>query len=60
MSGSDAIAQRERAKGLRVRVEVRGLDRAALLEYARHKEIPRVIVADGDRVEEIILAEESP
>jgi ATP phosphoribosyltransferase regulatory subunit len=60
VSGSDAIAQRERAKGLRVRVEVRGLDRAALLEYARHKEIPRVIVADGDRVEEIILAEESP
>ncbi len=53
VSGSDAIARREREKGLRVRVDVRGLDRAALLEYARDKEIPRVVIAQGDRVEEI-------
>ncbi len=58
VSGSDAVAQRERAKGLHVRLEVRGLDRGALLEYARHKEIPRVIIVDGDRIEEILLAEE--
>ena len=53
VSGSDAIACSERAKGLRVRVDVLGLDRAALLEYARDKEIPRVLIAHGDRVEEI-------
>ncbi len=57
VSGSDAIAKRERAKGLRVRVDVRDLDRAALLAYARHKEIPRVIIADGDNVEEILREE---
>jgi ATP phosphoribosyltransferase regulatory subunit len=56
--GSDAIAQRERARGLRVRVDVRDLDREALLAYARHKEIPRVIIADGERVEEITLEDE--
>lgn len=58
VSGSDAIAQRERARGLRVRVDVRDLDREALLAYARHKEIPRVIIADGARVEEITLEDE--
>lgn len=51
--GSDEIARRERAKGLRVRLDVRDLDREALLAYARHKEIPRVIIADGDAVEEL-------
>jgi len=56
--GSDSIAQQERARGLRVRVDVRDLDREALLAYARHKEIPRVIIADGERVEEIILEDE--
>lgn len=55
--GSAAIARRERAKGLRVRIDVRGLDREALLAYARHKEIPRVIIANGDAVEEIRLGE---
>jgi len=59
VSGSDAIARREREKGLRVRFDVLGLDRAALLAYARHKGIPRVIVARGERVEEIDL-EASP
>ncbi len=53
VSGSDAVARRERAKGLRVRVDARGLDRAALLEYARDKEIPRVILVHGGREEEI-------
>ena len=57
VSGSDAIARRERARGLRVRLDVRGLDRAALLEYARHKEIPRVIIADGEDVEELALGD---
>lgn len=55
VSGSDAIAARERKKGLRVRVNVRDLDREALLAYARHKLIPRVIIARGDEVEEIVL-----
>ncbi len=57
VSGSALIGRRERAKGLRVRIDVRGLDREALLAYARHKEIPRVIIADGDKVEEIGLGE---
>jgi ATP phosphoribosyltransferase regulatory subunit len=52
VSGSDAIAARERKKGLRVRVDVRGLDRDGLLAYARHKRIPRVIVARNGLVEE--------
>lgn len=55
VSGSDIIAQRERAKGLRVRTEVRGLDRAALLEYAAQKAIPRVVIVDGERIEELSL-----
>jgi len=53
VSGSDAIAAQERKNGLRVRVDVRGLDREALLVYARHKRIPRVIIANGGLVEEI-------
>jgi ATP phosphoribosyltransferase regulatory subunit len=53
VSGSDAIAAEERKNGLRVRVDVRGLDREALLAYARHKRIPRVIIANGGLVEEI-------
>ena len=55
VSGSDAIAARERAKGLRVRVDVRELDRQALLAYAAHKRIPRVIVARAGEIEEIAL-----
>jgi len=57
VSGSAVIGRRERAKGLRVRIDVRGLDREALLAYARHKEISRVIIANGDKVEEIDLGE---
>lgn len=57
VAGSDAIARRERERGLRVRLDVRDLDRDALLEYARHKEIPRVILAQGDGFEEILLDE---
>lgn len=55
VSGSDAIAARERRKGLRVRMNVRDLDRDALLAYAEHKRIPRVIIARGGEVEEITL-----
>lgn len=55
VSGSDAIAAREREKNLRVRVDVRGLDRDALLAYARHKQIPRVIIAGDGEVEEILV-----
>ncbi len=59
VSGSDVVAQRERSRGLRVRVDVRDLDRDALLEYAQDKEIPRVIVATGDGVEELTLEEDA-
>lgn len=55
VSGSDAIAARERQKGLRVRLNVRGLDRDALLEYAQHKRIPRVIIAREGEIEEIAV-----
>ncbi len=55
VSGSDEIARRERARGLRVRLDVRNLDRDALLAYARHKGIPRVIIAIGNDTEEITL-----
>ncbi len=55
VSGSDTIAARERRKGLRVRLEVRGLDRDAVLAYAAHKRIPRVILVTEDRIEEIVL-----
>jgi ATP phosphoribosyltransferase regulatory subunit len=57
VSGSDVIAKRERAKGLRVRLDVRDLDRGGLLAYASHKEIPRVIIVEGDHVEEIVREE---
>ncbi|HEY9179197.1 MAG TPA: ATP phosphoribosyltransferase regulatory subunit [Candidatus Baltobacteraceae bacterium] len=53
VSGSDTIAARERQKGLRVRVNVRNLDRDALLAYAQHKRIPRVIIVQDGHVEEI-------
>lgn len=55
VSGSDAVARSERERGLRVRLDVRGLDRDALLAYARHKEIPRVLIANRDGVEEIVV-----
>ncbi|MGC8484206.1 MAG: ATP phosphoribosyltransferase regulatory subunit, partial [Candidatus Baltobacteraceae bacterium] len=53
--GSDAAAKAERASGRRVRVDVRGLDRAAAIAYARHKAIPRLLVAHDDEIEEILL-----
>ncbi|MDH2910651.1 MAG: ATP phosphoribosyltransferase regulatory subunit [Candidatus Eremiobacteraeota bacterium] len=53
--GSDRVAMAERASGRRVRVDVRGLDRTAAIAYARHKAIPRVLIARGDDVEEILL-----
>ena len=53
VSGSDTIAARERQKGLRVRVNVRNLDRDGLLAYAQHKRIPRVIIVQDGHVEEI-------
>lgn len=55
VSGSDSIAARERQNGLRVRMDVRGLDRQALLEYAMHKRIPRVIIAREGEIEEIAV-----
>lgn len=55
VSGSDVIAARERKKGLRVRVDVRELDRDALLAYAEHKRIPRVVIARCGEIEEIAL-----
>ena len=53
--GSDAAAMAERASGHRVRVDVRGLDRAGAIAYARHKAIPRLLIARGDEIEEILL-----
>lgn len=51
---ADAAAKAERAKGLRVRIDTRDLDRDGLLAYARHKAIPRVLVGTGDGgVEEV-------
>lgn len=55
VSGSDTIAARERQKGLRVRLNVRDLDRDELLAYAVHKRIPRVIIARNGEIEEIAL-----
>jgi ATP phosphoribosyltransferase regulatory subunit len=55
VSGSDEIARRERLKGLRVRVDVRDLEREALVAYARHKLIPRVIIARNGDIEEVSL-----
>jgi ATP phosphoribosyltransferase regulatory subunit len=55
VSGSDTIAAAERAKGLRVRCDILGLTRDELVEYARHKGIPRVIVAREGAVDDISL-----
>jgi len=55
VSNADLAAQRERAKGLRVRVDVRNLTRDELLAYARHKAIPRVILGDGRGGEEEVF-----
>lgn len=55
VSGSDAVAARERAQGLRVRTNVRGLNRDELIAYARHKLIPRVLIAGDGGVEEIAV-----
>lgn len=57
VSGSDVIAARERAKGLRVRVDVLNLSAEQLLHYARHKAIPRVIIAHDGIVEEMRMAD---
>jgi ATP phosphoribosyltransferase regulatory subunit len=56
VSGSDAIAAQERKKGLRVRFDVRNLGRDELLAYARHKQIPRVLIASDNGVEEVTVA----
>lgn len=53
VSGSDTVAAAERAKGLKVRLDVLDLTREELLAYARHKLIPRVLIARGGEVEEI-------
>jgi ATP phosphoribosyltransferase regulatory subunit len=58
VSGSDEIAARERRKGLRVRIDVRNLDRDALLAYARHKRIPRVIISADGSIEEIAVRQD--
>ena len=56
--GSDEIAARERQKGLRVRCDVRESGREALLAYAVHKQIPRVILIKDGEVEEIVLQDD--
>ncbi|MBC5816450.1 MAG: ATP phosphoribosyltransferase regulatory subunit, partial [Candidatus Eremiobacteraeota bacterium] len=53
VSGSDALAARERAKGNTVRADVAGLDRDALLLYAREKSIGCVLIERDGAVEEI-------
>ncbi|MFN2527228.1 MAG: ATP phosphoribosyltransferase regulatory subunit, partial [Candidatus Baltobacteraceae bacterium] len=53
VSGSDALAARERAKGNNVRADVTGLDRDALLRYAHEKSIARVLIERDGTVEEI-------
>ncbi|MGH8163525.1 MAG: ATP phosphoribosyltransferase regulatory subunit, partial [Rhodanobacteraceae bacterium] len=55
VSGSDRVAAEERARGHRVRVNVLALERDALLAYARHKEIPRVIIVGLDGAREEIV-----
>lgn len=55
VSGSDTVAAYERKKGLRVRVDVRGLSRDELLAYAKHKAIPRVLIVRNGATEEIFL-----
>ena len=53
VSGSDALAARERVAGRVVRVDVAGLERGGLLDYAREKAIPRVLIDCDGAVEEI-------
>ena len=55
VSGSDRVAAEERAKGQRVRMDVRDLSRDELLAYARHKLIPRVLIARDGKTEEVRL-----
>lgn len=55
VSGSDVAAAKERKNGLRVRIDTRELDRESLLAYARHKRIPRVVIARDGALEEIAL-----
>ncbi len=55
VSGSDTIAAAERAKGLKVRVDVLSLSREELVAYARHKLIPRLIIVRNGKAEEIAL-----
>jgi ATP phosphoribosyltransferase regulatory subunit len=55
VSGSDTVAAAERAKGLKVRVDVLSLSREELLAYARHKLIPRVLIVRNGKTEEIAL-----
>jgi ATP phosphoribosyltransferase regulatory subunit len=55
VSGSDVIAARERSRGFRVRLDVMHMEPERLLEYARHKAIPRVIIAHDGVVEEMRL-----
>lgn len=55
VSGSDTIAAEHRARGLRVRCDILSLSREELLAYAKHKAIPRVIIARDGNVEEISL-----
>lgn len=53
VSGSDALAARERAKGNAVRVDVARLERGALLRYASEKSIARVLIEKDGVLEEI-------
>ena len=55
VSGSDTVAASERAKGLNVRVDVLSLSREELLAYARHKQIPRVVIVRDGNSEDIAL-----
>jgi ATP phosphoribosyltransferase regulatory subunit len=55
VSGSDTAAAAERAKGLKVRVDVLSLSRDELIAYARHKLIPRVVIVRNGKKEEIAL-----
>lgn len=57
VSNADAAAKVERRKGLRVRVDARGLSREELLAYARHKGIPRVLIGDGKTVQEVSIGD---
>ena len=60
VSGSDALAARERRKGNAVRADVAGLNREDLLQYAREKSIGRVLIERDGAVEEIRLGQAVP